>query len=233
MQDKLEAEVNRIALLLKATWERVDPNSDVAKYPASYVATFADMARAVVEDRAALTPPVDSGEFVMVRELDRRRVLTLAKLVPMLSLMAGGEAAEVIGFNAADLYNEAIMALSIEDEDSPDIMAAVIVEMNGESGHGITDRLAASPHSDGGEPFGYWVEQKHADPVLLRKPAYIPEPSELRTVTPLFAASPSRPSPSPEQALIRDLAEEPFGGEVWERSRKLEEYSQRAAALSK
>jgi len=37
------------------------------------------------------------------------------------------------------------------------------------------------------EPFGYWVEQKYADPVLLRKPAYIPEPSDLRTVTPLYA----------------------------------------------
>jgi hypothetical protein len=39
------------------------------------------------------------------------------------------------------------------------------------------------------EPFGYWVEQKHADPILLRKPAYIPEPSELCTVTPLYLAS--------------------------------------------
>ena len=44
------------------------------------------------------------------------------------------------------------------------------------------------------EPFGYWIEQKGAEPVLLRKPAYIPEPSDLRTVTPLYLAS-LRPSP--------------------------------------
>lgn len=41
------------------------------------------------------------------------------------------------------------------------------------------------------EPFGYWVEQKYAEPALLRKPSYIPEPSELRTVTPLYASPPS------------------------------------------
>lgn len=35
-------------------------------------------------------------------------------------------------------------------------------------------------------PFGYWIEQKGAEPALLRKPAYIPEPSNLRTVTPLY-----------------------------------------------
>jgi len=40
---------------------------------------------------------------------------------------------------------------------------------------------------DGAEPFGYWIEQKGAEPALLRKPAYIPEPSNLRTVTPLYA----------------------------------------------
>lgn len=38
------------------------------------------------------------------------------------------------------------------------------------------------------EPFGYWIEQRGAEPVLLRKPAYIPEPSSLRTVTPLYSA---------------------------------------------
>lgn len=47
-------EVNRIAALLLDTWKRVDPNSGVAKHPASYVATFADMARAIVDDRAKL-----------------------------------------------------------------------------------------------------------------------------------------------------------------------------------
>jgi len=42
------------------------------------------------------------------------------------------------------------------------------------------------------EPFGYWVEQKGAEPSLLRRPAYIPEASDLRTVTPVYA-SPVRP----------------------------------------
>jgi len=52
-------EVNRIANLLMETWRRVDPDSGVAKAPASYVATFADMARAVVDDRASAK--VDDG----------------------------------------------------------------------------------------------------------------------------------------------------------------------------
>ena len=41
----------------------------------------------------------------------------------------------------------------------------------------------------GGEVFGYWVEQRLAEPAFLRKPAYIPEPDENRTVTPLYAAT--------------------------------------------
>lgn len=52
------------------------------------------------------------------------------------------------------------------------------------------------------EPFGYWVEQRLAEPVLLRKPAYIPEPSELRTVTPLYASLPCK---SGEGAVEREL----------------------------
>lgn len=50
------------------------------------------------------------------------------------------------------------------------------------AGAAALDTLEQEP----AEPFGYWVEQKHAEPALLRKPAYIPEPSELRTVTPLY-----------------------------------------------
>jgi hypothetical protein len=49
------------------------------------------------------------------------------------------------------------------------------------------------------EPFGYWVEQRHAEPVLLRKPAYIPEPNDNRSVTPLYAS----PSPaSVDEGLV-------------------------------
>lgn len=61
------------------------------------------------------------------------------------------------------------------------------------SDNGYCDCLAHTARPDAGdedvEPFGYWVTQKHADPILLRKPAYIPEPSDLRTVTPLYTAA--------------------------------------------
>ena len=52
-------EVNRIANMLMATWKRVDPESGVAKAMASYVATFADMARAIVDERALPTQEVE------------------------------------------------------------------------------------------------------------------------------------------------------------------------------
>lgn len=54
-------------------------------------------------------------------DLDRRRVVTLAKVGLMLSIMAGGEAPEVTGFDAGDLYAEVLMALAIEDSEDPDI----------------------------------------------------------------------------------------------------------------
>lgn len=54
------------------------------------------------------------------------------------------------------------------------------------------------------EPFGYWVEQKHAEPILLRKPAYIPEPSPLRTVTPLYAA-PQATSATATATALRNI----------------------------
>ena len=52
---------------------------------------------------------------------DRRRVVTLATLGLMLSVMAGGDAAKVVGFDASDLYAEVLMALAIEDSEFPDI----------------------------------------------------------------------------------------------------------------
>ena len=55
--DDGEREVNRVATLLLDTWKRVDPQSGVAMHTASYIANFADMARAIVADRLALTPP--------------------------------------------------------------------------------------------------------------------------------------------------------------------------------
>lgn len=48
------AEIDRISYLLFETWKRVDPKSGVAKHPVSYMANFADMARAIIADRTAL-----------------------------------------------------------------------------------------------------------------------------------------------------------------------------------
>lgn len=41
--------VDRIGIDLMLAWAKGDPRSDVAQHPTSYVATFADMSRAVVE----------------------------------------------------------------------------------------------------------------------------------------------------------------------------------------
>ena len=38
------------------------------------------------------------------------------------------------------------------------------------------------------EPFGYWCECKGAEPVLLRKPSYIPPTDERHTTTPLYTS---------------------------------------------
>lgn len=48
-----EAEVDRVAILLMEAWGKGDPNSAVAEHPASYVATFVDMARAVIKWQAS------------------------------------------------------------------------------------------------------------------------------------------------------------------------------------
>jgi len=57
-----EAEVNRIATLLLDTWKRVDPNSGVAKHPVSYIANFADMARAIVSDRGNIEAAIRADQ---------------------------------------------------------------------------------------------------------------------------------------------------------------------------
>jgi hypothetical protein len=90
---------------------------------------------AVVQAFAALTPSALSGDNSQsssnaggvepwpgcYADLQQRRVTTLAKLGLMLSVMASGEAAEVVGYDAADLYAEVLMALGIEDADDTDI----------------------------------------------------------------------------------------------------------------
>lgn len=70
-------------------------------------------------------PPVDEPWPGYTADQDKRRVVALAKLGLMLSVMAGGEAPEVTGFDAADLYGEVLMSLGIEDADDTDIALQV------------------------------------------------------------------------------------------------------------
>lgn len=74
-------------------------------------------------------------------DLQRRRVTTLANLGLMLSKMAGGEAAEVVGYDAADLYAEVLMALAIEDADDTDIALEIARDHPGD------DCLVAAAHA--------------------------------------------------------------------------------------
>jgi len=46
-----DPEAGKLATLLLETWQKNDPKSGVAKYPASYMETFLDMARAVIDSR--------------------------------------------------------------------------------------------------------------------------------------------------------------------------------------
>lgn len=48
---KYRAEVDRIANLLMDAWTKAEPEHSVTKYPTSYIATFVDLATAVVKDR--------------------------------------------------------------------------------------------------------------------------------------------------------------------------------------
>ena len=48
---RTHAEAGEIAALLLKTWQANDPKSGVALHPASYMETFLDMARAVVDER--------------------------------------------------------------------------------------------------------------------------------------------------------------------------------------
>ncbi len=82
-------------------------------------------------------PPADEPWPGYTADQDKRRVVTLAKLGLMLSVMAGGEAPEVTGFDAADLYADVLMALGIEDAEDVDI--ALQVARDDPEGHMLTD----------------------------------------------------------------------------------------------
>lgn len=73
MTESRKAEVNRVAKLLMDAWAKAEPNHNVTKYPASYVATFADMARAVVEDRLARESDLWNEIEKRTREILKRK----------------------------------------------------------------------------------------------------------------------------------------------------------------
>jgi hypothetical protein len=51
-----------MATLLQAAWAKAEPLHPVTKYPTSYWATFADMARAVLAAAPTTAAPVDSAQ---------------------------------------------------------------------------------------------------------------------------------------------------------------------------
>lgn len=73
----------------------------------------------------------------IIQDLDRLRVLTLAKVARMLR---GSDASKITSHGNNTLYGDVLMALGIEDLPHPDSMVEVILEMGGDSGHGVIDR---------------------------------------------------------------------------------------------
>lgn len=64
-----DSHINEMAMVMFNEWVRVDPDSNVAKNPASYMANFADMARVVdCAYRAALKSTSAEGEGCQVCE---------------------------------------------------------------------------------------------------------------------------------------------------------------------
>jgi len=63
-------EVDRVARLLQAEWAAAEPKHGVTKFPASYVATFADMARVVCADRARIVDLAMGASRILDRTAD-------------------------------------------------------------------------------------------------------------------------------------------------------------------
>lgn len=94
----------------------------------------------IINEAEALTTPTRIEADARVTDIDRRRVVTLAKLGLMLSTMAS-EGMVILGHDdSTDLYNDVLMALAIEDADYPDI--ALEVARDHPDGHLIIDRVA-------------------------------------------------------------------------------------------
>ncbi len=125
---------------------------------------------AILAALATPNPPVDEPWPGYTADQDKRRVVTLAKLGLMLSVMAGGEAPEVTGFDAADLYGEVLMALGIEDTDDPDI--ALQVARDDPEGHMLSD--GPKPPVDATQTFDLvWISAArppvHPEPMTGRQ----------------------------------------------------------------
>lgn len=120
----------------------------------------------IVDDlRAALTPSALSGDAGEVEpspgcyaDLQQRRVTTLAKLGLMLSVMASGDAPEVVGYDAAEIYAEVLMALAIEDAEDTDI-ALEIVRDHPEADILAGHRISCPPVTEEAEKVAAWLEQ--------------------------------------------------------------------------
>jgi len=109
-------EVNRVALLLEAEWQRVDPKSGVAKHPVSYRANFADMAKVVVNDNMArgLFPPDTREIGVRIEEMLRERPMYTSEVITRL----GVQHTTVIRQNVEDMIYDFVQAgaISIDPE---------------------------------------------------------------------------------------------------------------------
>ncbi len=90
------AEINHIAQILIDAWAKAEPDHGVTLHPVSYVATFADMARAVVEDqgrprishtgegKVLVQHTADDLEALIYSQFDtdlRRRLLSALELI--------------------------------------------------------------------------------------------------------------------------------------------------------
>lgn len=62
-QIKIKNDVDMMAIVLLKAFQKAEPNHLISKYPASYIATFADMARAAIKAVPDLTGTPE--DFIM------------------------------------------------------------------------------------------------------------------------------------------------------------------------
>ena len=81
-----------LAVALMEAWKKAEPESDVAKYPTSYIATFVDLARVAIAEQAGAKQPAQFADnlddliadlckdplFAASYQAERERIGTLA-----------------------------------------------------------------------------------------------------------------------------------------------------------